>query len=342
MRLMSDESDLSLDPRLRDVLRSLDTACSPGRVPADTDLAWSRLATRTVDARRTGRLVLRGKNSSSSMHWRVLAGVGVATLALIVTSQQFTAPSQSASFTRTYATTRGQRASLTLGDGSRVQLGPDSRLTVVTNPRNTTVDVQITGQAMFSVIANTRRTFSVHTGIAVARVLGTTFMVRRYDTDRVARVIVTEGRVALDVARSQHAHSAGIVLTASTAGTVDDSGRVRRSSPGVVEEYTAWTTGQLVFRNTPARDAVIELSRAYDVDIRIADSVIAAHPIDWTVPVARRSLADVLEFLTIVLDAHSVRRGRTITLVAGRLPRSESGGVRPSYSTFLPERQRGR
>jgi ferric-dicitrate binding protein FerR (iron transport regulator) len=84
------------------------------------------------------------------------------------------------------------------------------------------------------------------------------------------------------------------------------------------EDYTGWTTGHLVFRETPIRDAVVEIGRAYDVDIRIADSALATRTLSWTVPVTQRSLTGVLEFLTDVLDAHLVRSGRVITIVPGR------------------------
>jgi ferric-dicitrate binding protein FerR (iron transport regulator) len=85
-----------------------------------------------------------------------------------------------------------------------------------------------------------------------------------------------------------------------------------------VDDYTGWTRGQLVFRDTPARDVVTELGRAYGVEIHIADSARAVRPLSWTISLSERSLTDVLESLVDVLDAHPVRTGSIITFFPGR------------------------
>jgi transmembrane sensor len=170
----------------------------------------------------------------------------------------------------------------------------------------------------------------VQTGNAVARVLGTTFMVRQYATDQVARIVVADGRVSLQGVRGGAIVGKSTVLASSTLGTVDDSGNVQVTPQIAVEDYTSWTTGRLVFRDTPACDVVAELGRAYGVDIRIADSALAAHVLSWKVALAQRSLADVLQPLVDILDAHSVRAGGGIIIVPGR-----AASVRPADPNFL-------
>jgi transmembrane sensor len=233
----------------------------------------------------------------------------------------------------TYTTNGGQQATVTLADGSRALLGPATTLSVAMQPSDASLDVHVVGQALFTVIHHQRRSLRVHTDNAVVRVLGTTFMVRHYGTEPLTRVVVTEGRVSLSGVRADRATGSSQVLIASTLGTVNDSGQVEVVPHVAVDEYTGWATGKLVFRDTPARDAVIELGRAYGVDIRITDSTLAKRPLSWTVALSQRSLADVLEPLSAVLGAHPVRAGRLILLVPGRAASPRPVGPSPLLSS---------
>jgi ferric-dicitrate binding protein FerR (iron transport regulator) len=223
---------------------------------------------------------------------------------------------------RMYTTTSGQYATVTLTDGSRVLLGPATTLSVAIQPGDESVDARVVGQARFIVTHNKDRTFRVHVGHAVARVLGTTFLVRRYETDHTTRVVVTDGRVSLASVRHDARGATlvgnGAVLTTGMLGTVPDTGMVQVTPDIAVDDYTGWTRGQLVFRDTPARDVVTELGRAYGVEIHIADSARAVRPLSWTISLSERSLTDVLESLVDVLDAHPVRTGSIITFFPGR------------------------
>jgi transmembrane sensor len=216
---------------------------------------------------------------------------------------------------RTYTTASGQRADVVLADGSRAQLGPLTTLSVTTGSVAGQISARVDGMAFFTIAHRSHASFQVHVANTITRVLGTKFIVRRYSTDPVTRVVVIDGRVAVRGMHGQTLVTRNRVLTAKIA----------------MEEHTAWTRGQLVFRKTPARDAVTELSRVYGVDIRIADSALATQTLNWTVPVAERSLAGILETLSDLLDARAVRVGRVITLHPGRsrsdrpvLPRSPS------------------
>jgi ferric-dicitrate binding protein FerR (iron transport regulator) len=239
--------------------------------------------------------------------------------------------------TRTYATAPGQTATVSIGDGASAILAPATTLTVMPRSANGAVQVRIEGKALFTVAHDTKNPFVVHTRQAIAKVLGTTFSVQHYADDSQTRVAVREGRISLRGIASDNDSRRGSILTAHMLGTIGDSGIVRVTPGMLADEITAWTQGRLVFRDTPARDAMKELGRVYDVELRIPDSVRAEQRINWTVPVTQRSLSDVLESLGDVLDAHPVRKGKVITFVAGRsiaspsrTPRTHSPSE-PSY-----------
>jgi transmembrane sensor len=238
-----------------------------------------------------------------------------------------------------YSTTAGQRATVTLANGTEVLLGPATTLAVNPSVSNTGMTVVLTGQARFTVTPHSGALFLVRTGNAVARVLGTRFFLRRYATDRTSRVTVTDGRVSLHSSQSATLPDSGVVLTAHTFGVVDDSGRIHVTPNLIVADDTAWTTGRLVFRNTPARDVLLDVSRAYGVDIQLADSALAEYPLTWSVSMTDSSLNEVLDVLATVLHAHVVRSGRTVTLVSGQPPSSKP--LLPHHP-FTSELQYGR
>jgi len=240
---------------------------------------------------------------------------------------------------RTYVTTVGQRATVTLTDGSRVLLGPGTTLSVVRNLTDANLDAYLSGDARFTVVHSHSRTFRVHVGHAIVRVLGTTFLARRYRSDRIAQVVVVDGRVSLAGVRGSNTIGSEHVLAPSSLGVVDDSGQVRLTPHIDPNDYAGWMTGQLVFRDAPARDVIVELGRAYGVNIHIADSTVGARVLTWTVSTTRQSLPDVLEALTDVLGVRAVQSGRDITLVPGAPPLPR---VRDSLPPFTIERQHGR
>jgi len=257
--------------------------------------------------------------SPSRGAWAACSVAAVAAIAMVIgvtlrRESQLANPATTVA--RTYRTRTGQHAAITLPGGSRAVLGPATTLQFSVAPTQA-ITVTVDGEALFTVTHHAQRPFTVQTRTTVTRVLGTQFDVRQYAADAVARVVVAAGRVSLHSAR--RAPAGGAVMTARMVGTVDDSGRVRVAPSGSIEDYTAWTTGRLVFRQTPARDVVADLGRAYGVEISLPDSALAQRTLTWSLPVTEVTLAGALDVLTTVLRAHVVQSGNLITIVPGRV-----------------------
>lgn len=88
----------------------------------------------------------------------------------------------------------GERRSITLADGSTVDLNARSRLRIEFSTRERRVEL-LDGQAFFQVVKDKRRPFIVSSGTATVRAVGTEFDVYRRDSD--TTVTVLEGRVAV-------------------------------------------------------------------------------------------------------------------------------------------------
>jgi ferric-dicitrate binding protein FerR (iron transport regulator) len=95
----------------------------------------------------------------------------------------------------------------------------------------------------------------------------------------------------------------------------------------------------LEFRQAKVPDVLAELSRAYGVEIRVADPALKARKITFSVRVNQQSLQSVLDALAATLDAHVGHSDGVITLLPGAATTSKLKHV-PPHSTL--ESQYGR
>ncbi len=214
---------------------------------------------------------------------------------------------------RTIAVSAGERAALSLKDGTQVVVDAGSTLRIPHDFGVHARDVQLEGRAYFEVAADSAKPFRVHSGKAVARVLGTKFGVRSYADDSTVSVIVSEGRVAL-VRMSDSVTGAGsIVLNPGELGTLTVDGQLQLKSNVSVDRYLGWTSGKLQFFNTPLRSVLPDLARRYGLEIVTAD-----HRIDtllWSAPLQQETTAlEALEQLVESLELRADRRGNRVIL----------------------------
>lgn len=91
-----------------------------------------------------------------------------------------------------YATAIGERRAIILDDGTRVQLAPDSRITVDFSASSRRIVLR-QGEAEFDVVHNAARPFRVYAGANLIQDIGTRFSVNRLPSGTV--VAVSEGMV---------------------------------------------------------------------------------------------------------------------------------------------------
>jgi len=219
---------------------------------------------------------------------------------------------------RTYHTNIAQTAVVTLLDGSRVTLAPQTTLTVAAGFGGEARTVVLTGEAYFDVTSDRGAPFIVRTGTLQAQVLGTTFDIRGYTGERDARVAVMSGRVAVSRTTGERmpGHQGMVVLAAGMVGRVTDSTAIV-STTGASSHGT-WTSGQLIFRNTPVTDVLTAVGQWYGYEFRIADSALAR--LELTVTFNGQSSASVMTLLKTMLGASMTFSddGRVVTLHANK------------------------
>ena len=222
---------------------------------------------------------------------------------------------------REFTTTRGQMASIYLADGTRVVLAPESRLRVpeLIAERNRPTDapaareVKLEGAAYFDVVHDTNRPFSVSTSVGVALDLGTEFEVRAYESGKSARpmqVTVISGVVSLHRPGPDAAPVA--TLRRGDRGTLSGSGKFTLAQNVDLGPTLAWTKGSLMFNHTRVSDVARELSRWYDLDIRLGPDVNADRQLILTLD--NEAAREAIHLVALSLGLRVQQQGRVVTL----------------------------
>ncbi len=204
----------------------------------------------------------------------------------------------------THTTGNGQRTTITLPDGSTVLLSVASRLEVPADYDRGNRTLRLEGEALFTVVHSQGRPFTVIAGPSTTRVLGTSFAVRHYPGDTAAVVAVRDGKV---VVQSQ------VVIQAEqvTIGA-QGAGAVRPTSP----TQFSFASGVLTFNGMLLPDAIPQLNRWYDADIRLGDSSLETQNIVGGFKSG--SLTDLAAILEMMYSVRVVRDGRVLTLYPGK------------------------
>lgn len=235
-----------------------------------------------------------------SRAWRPIAAVGVAAvlvLALVLNTDwikprvanQYSTQSDAI----TYTTRNAQTARVTLRDGSVVILAPAT--VAIVNGR----DVTLKGEAAFQVEPSNTSPFLVHASNTTVRVLGTEFAVRAYGND--VKVAVRSGRVGV----ADNVLESGSVLS-KRAGALE----IVRDTD--VAQAFSFTTGRLSLDGVALGDAVDDLNRWFDADVRVTDPELRSRPFVGSLPPG--SLNDLATALRVTLGARVIQRGRIITI----------------------------
>jgi transmembrane sensor len=231
----------------------------------------------------------------SAARWAIAASVAIAigTTALLIRQPYF-----ERLFDQSYLTATGEQRSVTLDDGSVVELNSQSRLLARLSEAERVVELT-EGEAIFRVVRDPKRPFRVRTGVTEIVALGTAFNVNANQ----ARTVVTvlEGRVRVsERVRGVPATGAAALIEdielsmgeQLTVGVDIPAIRIALQDTGKV---TSWTQRRLIFEDMTVSEAATEFARYSSRRIRIDDERIAARKItgvfDATDP------ASLVEFL---------------------------------------------
>lgn len=197
-----------------------------------------------------------------------------------------------------FATAAAERRSVTLVDGSQIELNARTRLQVDIGGAERHVRLA-TGEAFFTVSKDPQRPFIVETPAGSVRVTGTVFGVHSETASELA-VTVVEGSVLV---RPDASPAAPFSLHAGDQLIAGAAVSVQKLSADELQDRLAWRKGMIVFDRVPLREALARFAHYH------------GHESDFTVTAAaaelqvsgRYSLDDVEGFLRDIEPSLVVR-----------------------------------
>jgi len=194
--------------------------------------------------------------------------------------------------TNTLYVPAGQRAQLTLQDGTVVWLNAQSTLTYPARFSGKERRVSLVGEAFFEVAKNKRKPFIVETQHIKLKVLGTQFNIYNYPKSDISQVALIEGSVQIC------SDNLSVVLKPNEEFTLEDGkGTVSEISNS---NHFLWKDGIYCFENERLLDIIDKLQLYYDVTIKVKDPEIFNVP--YTGKFRQRDGID--EILRIIRKIH--------------------------------------
>lgn len=157
---------------------------------------------------------------------------------------------------KVYVTPVGGRETITLADGSKIELNTATEIRV--RPRTRFVRL-IKGEAFFQVRHNALKPFIVLASDHRIMDVGTKFLMK--DDGRRLQVTLIEGSVRFESANAKVRTHSEVLKPGDVAVATVDAVSVIRKSPRSIADASAWRKGMLVFRDATLADAAAEFNR---------------------------------------------------------------------------------
>ena len=154
----------------------------------------------------------------------------------------------------------GQRAQLTLADGTKVWLNAQTTLTFPSRFTDKIRNVSLDGEAYFEVKSDTEHPFVVHTGQYDVRAVGTEFNVRAYGGKTKFETALFKGIVEVGEPNNQKQ----IILKPGQYVYQNESDQLQESTISSYDYYQ-WKDGLICFDDTDFKSLIGQLELFYDV-----------------------------------------------------------------------------
>ncbi len=173
----------------------------------------------------------------------------------------------------TYTTPVGGHRTITLADGSQIELNTDTTVRVAAAGKNRRVEL-VRGEAYFTVKHDKSSPFVVDAGDQRLVDLGTKFLLRRATKE--VRVGLFEGSVRLETAGLLSSSPLAVLTAGDVAVASPGKVLITRGATRELNAEAGWRAGRLIFDHTTLADAAAEFNRYNDLKLVIVDGHVGA------------------------------------------------------------------
>jgi len=161
----------------------------------------------------------------------------------------------------TLTTPKGGQYHLILADGTNVWLNAASSLKYPTAFTGSERVVELTGEAYFEVVHNSKQPFKVKTANQTIQDTGTQFNVNAYDDEEASATTLVEGSVKIYDAKR------AMLIKPGQQYLLKSNSIAEVKSDVDIDEIVAWKNGMFQFDNADIKTIMRQISRWYNVDV---------------------------------------------------------------------------
>lgn len=205
-------------------------------------------------------------------------------------------------------TSRGERRTVDLPDGTIITLNSESKLKF---PESFEADfrvVYLEGHAHFDVARDPEKPFIIYSNFSKTQVLGTSFDVKAGHKEEKTEVIVKSGKVAFSE-RSNPENS--ILLAVNEKAILLPEQKISKSTVNAAV-VTAWKDNLLLFRNNTFEEIIDVLEPWYDVQIEVKKPALLKQ--SFTLSYDDPTLSSLIERMSFVAKFNYEIVDNTVTI----------------------------
>jgi len=209
------------------------------------------------------------------------------------------------------AVERGQKANITLPDGSKVWLNSQSKLTYSADFNIRKRELQLDGEAYFEVAHNVEKPFVVLSKDMAVEALGTSFGVKAYNEDNLISSILMQGKVRVTTPD-------GEAILLPNDRILYDKTKRRNALSRVTNatDFTGWIHNELRFENESLSEIAKTIERIYNVEVVFASEKLRNKRFTGTL--YNNSLESVLNIISLTSPVSFRINNNQVTLSENR------------------------
>lgn len=214
---------------------------------------------------------------------------------------------------------KGQRAGITLPDGTKVWLNSHTRLSYPLDYGQKVRTVRLAGEAYFEVAKDKKHPFVVKAGEMEVEALGTAFNVKAYDEDNHIIATLFEGSI-----RTEANHKTTLLQPNQSVCFDRNRRQIEVHSPENPSYARMWRDNELAFNGETLRDIAVLLNRLYNIEVKFESDKIKNYRFSGVIK--NNSLDNVFEIISLTAPILYETRGDTILLREKRT-RTTAGSI---------------
>lgn len=159
----------------------------------------------------------------------------------------------------------GEKASLTLPEGSKVAINSGSKITYFNDYNQKTRDIVLDGEGFFDVKYDPKKPFIVQCKDIKIKVLGTSFGIKGYEDEDNIAIVLNSGKIQLVTPKEE------IEMKPNERVVYNRVTQVASLEIVNADDYTDWRQNRLRFDNESLEGIVKTISRMHNIDIVFKD-----------------------------------------------------------------------